>query len=414
MSGTRKIQEYREDFPILSHSSGDERTVYLDSAATSQRPRQVLDAMTRYYETANANPHRGVYALAVASTEAYEGARSKVASFIGAASPQEIIFTRNTTESINLIAWTYARSILKKGDEVVIPVSEHHSNLVPWQIVCAETGASLVYLYLDDDGYIRDEDIKTKITARTKIVAFAVVSNVLGVEVPVRRIVEKAHEAGAVVIADCAQSIPHERLDVQALDLDFATFSGHKMFAPLGIGVLYGKKDILKDMPPFLTGGDMIEYVTEQHATFAPLPQRFEAGTQNVEGAVGLAAAIDYIEAVGYDEIRRVEKEVTDYALDTLGGLPWIHIYGKAREGDGRYPVMSFTVDGIHPHDVASILDTEGVAIRAGHHCAQPLMQYLGAHATCRASISIYNTREDIDALVAALKKAREVFGYGS
>ncbi len=407
-------RNFKQDFPLLMRPVQGKALVYLDGAATTQRPQVVIDAISHYYETANANPHRGVYALAVDSTEQYEAARAHVARFIGAREAAEIIFTRNSTESLNALAWSYARNILEPGDEVVIPVSEHHSNLVPWQLACADTGAHLVYLYLDGNGAILPQDIEEKITSRTKIVSFALVSNVLGVEVPVRRLVDKAHEVGAVVIADCAQSIPHEKLDVQALDLDFAVFSGHKLFGPLGIGVLYGKRTLLESMPPFLSGGDMIEYVTEQNTTFAPVPQKFEAGTQNVEGAVGLSAALTYMEGIGYETLQALEDDLTRYAVAELEKLPWIHIYGTARAGQRKYPVIAFTVEGIHPHDVASILDNEGVAVRAGHHCAQPLMKYLGVNATCRASLSIYNTRGDVDALVSALKKARGLFGYGS
>lgn len=400
-------------FPLLQHMINGKRLAYLDNAATTQKPRQVLDAMQWYYETWNANPHRGVYALSAESTRLLEESRKAVATFINAGSPEEIVFTRNATESLNLLAKSFGPTVLGPGDEVVIPISEHHSNLVPWQLVCKETGASLVYLYLDENGNISLAEVERKITDRTKIVSFALVGNVLGLELPAAAIIAKARQVGATVIADCAQSIAHMPLDVSALDVDFAVFSSHKMFGPTGVGLLYGKADMLKRVPPFLSGGDMIEYVQEQRTTFAPIPQRFEAGTQDVAGIVGFQSAIRFIEEMGYRSLMEIEEKLGTYALSRLSALQWIKIYGIADKGQPRFPIITFTVEGIHPHDVASILDAEGVAIRAGHHCAQPLMGYLQVNATCRVSLSVYNTTEDIDQLINALKKARRLFGYG-
>ncbi|WP_320128279.1 SufS family cysteine desulfurase [uncultured Sphaerochaeta sp.] len=403
---------FLKDFPIFSHQVGEKRLVYLDNAATNQHPACVLEAMDTYYRRWNANPHRGVYRLSSESTKLYEGARQAVADFIHSKSSDCIVFTRNTTESLNLLSWTYARMVLQKGDEIVIPVSEHHSNMVPWQQACKATGASLVFLYPDSDGIYSEEEIEKKISSRTKIVSFALVGNVLGLGLPAEKLIKKAHSVGAIVIADCAQSIGHTPLDVSDLDVDFAAFSGHKMFGPMGIGVLYGKWELLEAMPPFLTGGDMIEYVQEQESSFAPIPQRFEAGTPDVAAAVGLQAAIEYIKKIGYKTLREVEAEVTTYALERLSKFPWIKMYGKPLTGERKFPIITFTVEGIHPHDVASILDEDGISIRAGHHCAQPLMHFLQVPATCRVSFSIYNTKADIDALVVGLLHARRVFGY--
>ncbi|MFA6845906.1 MAG: cysteine desulfurase [Sphaerochaetaceae bacterium] len=405
-------KDYRLDFPLYSAKEQKGPLVYLDNAATTQKPGSVINAMSEYYRTWNANPHRGVYRLSVESTRLYEQARRTVSDFIHAKDSDTIIFTRNTTESLNLLSWTLARSILHKGDEVVIPVSEHHSNLVPWQQACQATGSSLVYLYLDKEGNIADEEIERKITARTKIVSFALVGNVLGIALPAHKLITKAHRVGALVIADCAQSIAHMSLDVSSLDLDFAAFSAHKMYGPLGIGVLFGKRNLLEELPPFLTGGDMIEYVQEQESSFAPIPQRFEAGTQDVAGAIGLRAAIEYVQQVGYKTIEEKETEITQYALEQLSSLNWISLYGKVSKGERKFPIITFNVEGIHPHDVASLLDEEGISIRAGHHCAQPLMKYLEVTATCRASFAIYNTKADIDALIIGLKKVRRIFGY--
>jgi cysteine desulfurase/selenocysteine lyase len=390
------------------------RLVYLDNAATSQRPLPVIRAVDEFYRTENANPHRGLYALSVEATQRYEDARRTVKQFIGARKDCEVIFTRNASEALNLVAYSYGLTFLHEGDEIALPVSEHHSNLVPWQMVAKAKGAKLVYLYPDAEGRLNDAELSAKITPKTKIVAIAHVSNVLGSVYPVRSIVEKAHSVGAVVVLDCAQSIPHMSVNVTELDADFMAFSGHKMLAPMGIGVLYGKEELLDRMPPFLRGGEMIEYVEEQSATFAPLPQKFEAGTQNVGGAVGLDAAIHYLRKIGYDKIQQTEQELLNYALDGLAKIPHVTVYGGTDNRVNRCGVISFNVDGVHPHDVASILDADGIAIRAGHHCAQPLMEYLKVNATCRASLYFYNTKEDVDLFLESLKKVRGWLGLGA
>lgn len=408
------MNPWNNDFPILNQSMNNKRLVYLDNAATVQRPLPVLRAVDEFYRTQNANPHRGLYALSIEATERYEDARHTVAEFIGAEKDCEVIFTRNASESLNLVAYSYGLTFLKEGDEIVLPVSEHHSNLVPWQMVAKAKGAKLVYLYPDEDGRLTDAEIEAKITAKTKVVALAHVSNVLGSVYPVAKIAAKAHSVGAVVVLDCAQSIPHMAVDVKKLGADFAVFSGHKMMAPMGIGVLYGREEILNAMPPFLRGGEMIEYVHEQDATFAPLPQKFEAGTQNVGGAVGLEAAVRYLSGVGYEKIQRTEQELLNYALDGLAKIPHVTVYAGTGNRVDRCGVISFNVDGVHPHDVASILDMDGIAIRAGHHCAQPLMEYLQVNATCRASLYFYNTKEDVDLFLESLKKVRGWLGLGA
>ncbi len=389
------------------------RLAYLDNAATVQRPVPVLRAVDEFYRTENANPHRGLYELSVKATERYENARHTVKEFIGADKDCEVIFTRNASESLNLVAYSYGLNFLHEGDEIVLPVSEHHSNLVPWQMVAQAKGVKLVYLYPDKEGRLTDDEME-KITPKAKILALAHVSNVLGSVYPVRKIADKAHSVGAVVVVDCAQSIPHFKVNVKDLGADFMAFSGHKMMAPMGIGVLYGREELLNKMPPFLRGGEMIEYVHEQSATFAPLPQKFEAGTQNVGGAVGLEAAIHYLQKVGYDKIAETEQALLNYTLDGLAEVPHITVYGGTKNRRDRCGVISFNVDGVHPHDVASILDADGVAIRAGHHCAQPLMDYLGVNATCRASLYFYNTREDIDQFLSSLKRVRGWLGLGT
>ena len=390
------------------------RLVYLDNAATTQKPVQVVQAVDEYYRRFNANPHRGLYALSVKATDLYEEARHTVKEFIHADKDDEVIFTRNASESLNLVAYSYGLTFLKEGDEIALPVSEHHSNLVPWQMVAQAKGAKLVYLYPDAEGRLTDEEIQSKITEKTRIVAAAQVSNVLGSVYPVRKIIARAHAVGAVVVLDCAQSIPHYPVDVAALNADFVAFSGHKMLAPMGIGVLYGKEELLNKMPPFLRGGEMIEYVHEQTASFAPLPQKFEAGTQNVGGAVGLAEAVRYLQKVGYNTIARTEAALLDYALDGLARIPHVTVYAGTENRKDRCGVISFNVEGVHPHDVASILDAGGVAIRAGHHCAQPLMEYLCVNATCRASLYFYNTKEDIDVFLDNVKGVRGWLGLGA
>lgn len=399
------IEEIKKDFPIFENKN----IAYLDSGATTQKPRYVLDKINEYYEKSNANPHRGAYSLSVEATELYEGARAKIANFINAKYPEEIIFSKNASESLNLVAYSYGLDNLSEGDEVVLSIMEHHSNLVPWQMVTKKTKSTLKYMYINKDFELSKEEIESKITDKTKIVAITQVSNVLGTINNVKEIIKYAHKKGAKVLVDASQSIPHMKVDVRDLDADFLAFSGHKMLAPLGIGVLYGKREILNKMNPFLMGGDMIEYVYEQNTTFAPLPNKFEAGTQNVEGVVGLSAAIDYIEKIGYEEIDKIEKEVVSYAIDELSKLDFLTIYMTPNRKN-HSSVISFNINGVHPHDAASILDSENVCVRSGNHCAQPLMRFLGIDSTCRASFYFYNTKEDVDRLVKALNKAYNMF----
>lgn len=397
--------DYKKDFPILLESN----IAYLDSGATTQKPREVIDAVDRYYKTQNANPHRGAYSLSIEATQVYEQTREKVAKFINSQSSSQIIFTKNASESLNLIAYSYGLDNLKKDDEIVLSIMEHHSNLVPWQYVAKKTGSKLKYMYINDNFELSDEEIKSKITDKTKIVGITHVSNVTGTINNVEEIIKYAHSKGAIVVLDASQSIPHMKIDVQKLDADFVVFSGHKMLSPLGIGVLYGKKELLENMTPFLMGGDMIEYVYEQETTYAPLPSKFEAGTQNVGGVVGLGAAIDYIEKVGYDNIEKIEKELVKYAKEELEKLKYVKLYMTSNENN-HSAVISFNIIGVHPHDVASILDSQGVCVRSGNHCAQPLLRYLGIDSTCRASFYLYNTKEDVDRLVEAIKKAYKMF----
>ena len=397
--------DYKKDFPILLENN----IAYLDSGATTQKPREVIDAVDRYYKTQNANPHRGAYSLSIEATQVYEQTREKVAKFINSQSSSQIIFTKNASESLNLIAYSYGLDNLEKEDEVVISIMEHHSNLVPWQYVTNKTGSTLKYMYINDNFELSDEEIKSKITDKTKIVGITHVSNVTGTINNVEEIIKYAHSKGAIVVLDASQSIPHMKIDVKKLDADFVVFSGHKMLSPLGIGVLYGKKELLENMTPFLMGGDMIEYVYEQETTYAPLPSKFEAGTQNVGGVVGLGAAIDYIEKVGYDNIEKIEKELVKYAKEELEKLKYVKLYMTSNENN-HSAVISFNIIGVHPHDVASILDSQGVCVRSGNHCAQPLLRYLGIDSTCRASFYLYNTKEDVDRLVEAIKKAYKMF----
>lgn len=406
-------KELKKDFPILNQNINDHKLVYLDNAATTQKPIQVIQAMENYNKVYNGNPHRGAHKLSVSATEKYDLGKVKVKNFINAKFIEEIIFTRNTTESINLIATSYGRDFIKEGDEIVLTISEHHSNILPWQRLAREKGAILKYMYLDNEGRITQEEIKDKITSKTKIVSIAHMSNVLGTILPVGKIIDYTHKMGGIVVVDGAQSVPHMKVDVQSLDADFYVFSGHKMLGPMGIGVLYGKKDLLEMMSPYLMGGDMIEYVTEQDATFAPLPFKFEAGTQNVEGAVGLGAAIDYLEEVGLDNIMKHEMYLMEYALNKILSIPYVNIQGPS-DLDMKGGIISFTIEDIHPHDVASILDSYGVAIRSGHHCAQPLMKYLGLPASSRLSFYLYNSKEDVDQFIAAIKNVRKWLGYGS
>ena len=409
MADIQDTKDFRRDFPLLAHTMNDKPLVYLDNGATTQKPESVIQAMCGYYGGCNANPHRGAYALSVQATDIYENARLRTQKFIHAAKPNEIIFTKNATEALNLVAYSYGLSKIQAGDEIVITIAEHHSNLVPWQQVARAKGAVLRYIYLEEDGNLSQKDIEEKITPKTKIVAVTQVSNVLGLVNPVADIARRAHSVGAVCVVDGSQSVAHMAVDVQAIDADFFAFSGHKLLSPMGIGVLYGREKLLDAMPPFLTGGDMIEYVEEQSTTFAELPAKFEAGTQNVGGAAGLTAAIDYLEKFTFGRIERIEKELVDYALPQLRELPYIELYGCDSRQDNKTGIITFNVKDVHPHDVATILDAEGVAVRAGHHCAQPLMKYLGQNATCRASFYLYNTKEDVDRWIDALKKVRKV-----
>ena len=408
----RKVNEYLRDFPILQTKMNGRPIVYLDNDATTQKPETVIRAVADYCTYCNANPHRGAYELSVKATDIYERARVRTQQFIGAARPEEVVFTKNATEALNLVAYSYGLANVREGDEIIITISEHHSNIVPWQFVAKSRGAVLKYIYLGEDGNLSEADIAEKITERTKIVAVTQVSNVLGLVNDVRAVADRAHAVGAVVVVDGSQSVPHIKVDVQAMDADFFAFSGHKMLSPMGIGVLYGKYDILDAMPPFLFGGDMIDYVGEQETTFAELPAKFEAGTQNVSGASGLIAAIDYLDKIGFDRIEAIERDLLSYALPQLRELPFVELYGCDSTRGNKTGIITFNVKDVHPHDVSTILDSYGVAIRAGHHCAQPLMRYLGQNATCRASFYLYNTHEDIDQFIAALKKVRGVLGY--
>ena len=440
---------FKRDFPLLMQNN----IAYLDSAATTQKPMQVINAISKYYKNANANPHRGAYKLSLESTKVYDEVRKKVAKFINAKSENQIVFTRNATESLNLIAYSYGLNNLGSKDKIVLSIMEHHSNLVPWQYVSRKTGSTLEYMYINKVGELTDEEIDSKIVEGTKIVGITHVSNVLGTINPIEKIIKKAHSVGAISIVDASQSVPHMKIDVQKLDADFLVFSGHKMLAPLGIGVLYAKSELLEKMKPFLFGGDMIEYVYEQNATFAEVPTKYEAGTQNVEGAVGLSAAIDYLNNLeldfsenneikyseevkkcktlkGMEVVQAIEKELTMYALEELQKLAFVTIYGPGGTENtetfsasnnvrsagwnnienSQAGVISFNVNGVHPHDVASVLDSENVCIRSGNHCAQPLLRFMGLESTCRVSFYIYNTKEDVDRLIDALYKTKKLF----
>ncbi|MFS0727264.1 cysteine desulfurase [Paenibacillus sp. 1P07SE] len=402
-------RELREQFPILQQQVNGHPLVYLDNAATSQKPRAVLDAVSRYYEWNNSNVHRGVHTLGSRATDAYEGARERVARFIGASSTQEIIFTRGTTTALNLVAASYAREVCGEGDEIVLTPMEHHSNLIPWQQVAKVTGAVLRYIPLQPDGTMLLTDVEATITDRTKVVSVMYVSNVLGVINPVKEIAEIAHRHGAVMVVDGAQSTPHLKVDVRELDCDFYAFSGHKMCGPTGIGVLYGKKQLLERMEPVEFGGEMIDHVDLYDSTWKELPWKFEGGTPIIAGAVGLAAAIDFLEEIGMDAIDRHEKELAAYAFDRLSATRGIKLYGPI---SGRVGLITFNLDDVHPHDVATVLDAEGIAVRAGHHCCQPLMRWLEVTATARASFYLYNDEADVDALVDGLLKTKEFFGH--
>jgi cysteine desulfurase / selenocysteine lyase len=402
------MRDVRPDFPILQSEVHGRRLIYLDSAATTQKPNQVIDAIAEYYRSLNANVHRGAYDLAVRATEAYEAVRGEVAAFVGAPDPAGVVFVRGATEAINLVASSLGRLRVRAGDEIVVTAMEHHSNLIPWQLLAEAREARLVMVELTRDGQIDLADFRRALERQPRLVAFTHVSNVLGTVNPVAEMTRLAHDAGAAVLVDGAQAVPHLPVDVTALDCDFYVFSGHKMLGPMGIGALIGKPALLDAMPPYHGGGEMIRTVHDTTATYAPLPHKFEAGTPNVEGAIGLGAAIRYLRDLGMPEVAAHERALTRYALERLGTVEGVTLYGPAE----RAGVVSFTLADIHPHDLATIVDSEGVAIRAGHHCAQPLMRRLDVAATARATFYVYNTREDVDALVAALEKARTLFGY--
>ena len=404
----KEIARIKADFPIFKSAD----FFYLDNAATTQKPYTVLEAMKNYYETENANPLRGLYELSQKATEAYERARVSVQKFLNAKSPEEIIFVRNATEGLNLVAQSYGRAFLKEGDEVLITIMEHHSNLIPWQQVAKEKGAKLIFLEPNEEGLISLESFKKALSDKVKIVAMAEVSNVLGNRQDIETFVKLTHEKNAIFVCDGAQSVPHRKVDVQEMDVDFLAFSGHKVYGPMGIGAVYGKKELLKKMPPFLFGGEMIEYVTREEATWAELPHKFEAGTVNVGGAVGLEAAIQYLEKLGFSFIEEREKELSEYLMAGMKEIPHVRVLGSAN-GRNHHGIMTFTIEGVHPHDIAEIMDSHKVCIRAGHHCAQPLMKFMGTPSTSRVSLGLYNTKEDVDAFLAALKTIRGAMGYG-
>lgn len=401
-----RLNPYKDDFPLLSRNAD---LAFLDSAATAQRPACVLDAQRSFYETMNANALRGLYRLSVEATQAINDARHTVASFIGASESQDIVFCRNTSEALNIVAKSFGASVLKPGDEVCISIMEHHSNLIPWQQVCRATGASLVYLLPDKQGIITAEEMDSKISQRTKIVSVTHVSNVLGIENPVVELGKRVHAVGGYLVVDGAQSVPHIPVDVKQIGCDFFAFSGHKVFGPFGIGVLWGKHELLDNMPPFLTGGEMIDSVSETDAVWAPVPEKFEAGTQDAAGIYATAKALDYVSALGMQTLEKRERLLMDYLMDQMRGLPFIEIIGH-EEASKHHGALSFNVKGIHPHDVSSILDSCNVAIRAGHHCAQPLLTWLGVESCCRASIAFYNDTSDIDALISGLNTVWSIF----
>jgi cysteine desulfurase/selenocysteine lyase len=401
-------ERVRKDFPILERMINGRPLVYLDSGASSQRPLPVLRAVEDYETHSHANVHRGVHALSQAATEAFEGARERIRRFINARSTKEIIYVRGTTEGINLVAQSYARPRFKAGDEILITGLEHHANIVPWQMVCEQTGCTLKVAPIDRRGELVYDEFLKLLSPRTKLVAVAHVSNALGTVLPVKRIIDAAHAQGAVVLIDGAQAVPHTAVDVRALGCDFYTFSSHKIYGPTGVGILYGREELLEAMPPWQGGGDMILSVSFEKTTYNELPYKFEAGTPNISGAVGMAAAMDYIEGLGIDKIAAHEQRLLQLATTELERIPGIHIIGQAAH---KAAVLSFTMEGVHPHDLGTILDTEGIAVRTGHHCAQPVMTFFGIPATARASFGVYNTEKDVASLVAGLQKVREVFG---
>jgi cysteine desulfurase/selenocysteine lyase len=403
------VEAVRKDFPILQRRVHGHQLVYLDNAATTQKPRQVIDALVRYYEHYNANIHRGLHTLAEEATDAYEGARAKVGRFIGSPyGPESVVFVRNTTEAINLVAGAWGRKFLNQGDEIVLSLAEHHSNFIPWQLIAKERGARLRFIDIDDEGRLRRDQIEEFIGPKTKLVALAHASNVLGIN-PIAEVAEIAHRRGALLLVDGAQSVPHMPVDVKALGCDFLAFSGHKMVGPTGVGVLWARPELLEAMDPYQGGGSMISRVLLEESTWADLPHKFEAGTPNIADAIGLGAAIDYLEALGMENVRAHEKSITGYAIERLSQLPDLTIYGP-RDPEQRVGVVSFNFGEVHPHDLSQVLDQYGVAIRAGHHCAQPLMRRLGCVATARASFYVYNTFAEVDALVSALEEAGRFF----
>ncbi len=403
--------DLREDFPLLS-SDENKDFIYFDNAATTQRPRQVIDAVKHFYEASNANPLRGLYSLSAKATELYETARAKTAAFINA-KPTEIIFTRNASESLNLIAYTWGMQNIGEGDEIAVSIMEHHSNLLPWQMVCRAKKAKLVFLECDKTTGIIPPTEYVKITARTKLVAVTHVSNVLGITNPVKEIARRAHKAGAVIVVDGAQSVPHIKVDMQDMEADFFTFSGHKLCGPMGIGVLFGKQQLLEEMPPFIRGGEMIESVTREEAVWADVPHKFEAGTVNAAGAVGLGAAVDYISSIGLERIARHDNELTALLMSEMNRIPNVHIVGHP-DADRHCGIVTFMIDGVHPHDIATVLDEEHIAIRAGHHCAQPLGAYFQLPSTARASLYFYNTEDEVHLFAQKLSHVREWMGYGN
>ena len=407
------INDVLADFPIIKQRVNDERLAYLDNAATAQRPRQVLSALQDFYEHDNANVHRGVHTLAERATKDYEDARSKVQHFINAQSSDEIVFTKGCTDGLNLVAATYGEANIEAGDEIVISIMEHHSNLIPWQQLALRKHATLKYIGLTDQGQLDMADARQKITDKTKIVAVAHASNVLGTVTPLKELAALAHQHGAIIVGDGAQAAPHMPVDVRNLDVDFYAFSGHKMMSPMGIGVLYGKASLLRAMPPYQYGGEMISDVHRDRSTWADIPLKFEAGTQNVAGAVGLGTAIDYLQSLGMANVQAQEQKLVDYVLPKLTALPYVTVYGP-QDPSQHTGVIAFNMANLHPHDVATALDMDGVAVRAGHHCAQPLMEELGLTATARASFYFYNTKSDADQLIKAIKETKEFFNGGT
>ena len=401
------VETYRQDFPILEQTVRDMPLVYLDNAATAQKPRQVIEVLDDYYRSYNSNIHRGVHTLSELATDAYETARKKIQRFINAESLQEVIFVRGTTEGINLVAQSYGRSRLGAGDEIIVSTMEHHSNIVPWQLLCEQTGASLKVIPINDAGELDLDEYKNLLNERTRIVAIAHISNALGTINPIAEITKQAHAAGAVVVIDGAQAAPHTKLDMAALDCDFYTFSGHKLFGPTGIGVLYGKQALLEDMPPYHGGGDMIKMVTFEKTLYNDLPYKFEAGTPYIAGVIGLGAAVDYVSDVDLDRIHDYEHGLLQHAAEAAATVPGLRLIGTAAD---KASILSFVVDGIHPHDLGTILDHDGIAIRTGHHCAMPVMERFGIPATARASLAFYNTTEEVDKLVAGIDKAKNIF----